>query len=742
MVTEQPMNQKLEPGDSRRADISTAELSQVRLTLRKDLIFYRRRLGRRDCYIIEDPATGGFHQIGLEEYTLISVLDGTRTLADAVRLTTVALGNQALGESEVAALGHWLIESDLAFTQQAISAGRIQKKHERRSLIETSQWLNPIMFRFRLGRPDGSVAWLSRWLSWIWSWPLACVWVVVVLAALLGVFDQWDRLTVGIPQIAYPSQWIYLLASWLVLKSFHELGHALVCKKFGGEVREWGVMWMLFVPLPYVDVTSSWRFESKWERVLTSLAGMAVELFLAAIAAFVWLRTDSGPLNQLAYHAILTAGFATLLFNANPLMRFDGYYVLSDGLDLPNLAQNGQQFVRQVARRIFLGDKRENVRRSMDRVGLVRAYGIAALLWRIVVTLGLVFAAASLLPGFGLVLAIFAVGAWYGIPVVKLWRYLYQENLARRLERRRFWQTTAIIAAAAVVAAMLIPGPNTATAPAIIEFDPLQVVRAKTDGFVRELAVCEGDAITRGQLLARLENEELLTIIAELRFRIAELRIKGQKFLLDENLSAYQTTVKDREAQQTRLEQLQREATSLEIRAEADGVVLTGDLLSMQGSFAKRGQALFTIGDPQQKKAIALIRPEDSAAARSAEEQSVGLRLYGQWGTAITGTVARVSARATSTITHEAFSASYGGGLPVVQRSKQSRNEVQTESIWELAEPRVEVEIRLNPETSSALFAGQRGQIRFEGQAQSLGSYLVQVAFSWTRDHTRFNHGL
>ncbi len=91
-----------ESGERRLADVSTAELSQIRLTLRKDLIFYRRRLGRRDCYLIEDPATGGFHQIGLEEYTLISVLDGTRTLADAVRLTTVALGNQALGESEVA----------------------------------------------------------------------------------------------------------------------------------------------------------------------------------------------------------------------------------------------------------------------------------------------------------------------------------------------------------------------------------------------------------------------------------------------------------------------------------------------------------------------------------------------------------------------------------------------------------------------------------------------------------------
>ncbi len=731
-----------ESGERRLADVSTAELSQIRLTLRKDLIFYRRRLGRRDCYLIEDPATGGFHQIGLEEYTLISVLDGTRTLADAVRLTTVALGNQALGESEVAALGHWLIESDLAFTQQAISAGRIQKKHERRAVVHSSQWLNPIMFRFRLGRPDRSVAWLSRWLSWIWSWPLACVWVVVVLAALFEVFDQWDRLTAGIPQIAYPSQWNYLLASWLVLKAFHELGHALACKKFGGEVREWGVMWMLFVPLPYVDVTSSWRFESKWERILTSLAGMIVELFLAAIAAFVWLRTDSGPLNQIAYHAILTAGVATLIFNANPLMRFDGYYVLTDLLDLPNLAQNGQLFVRQVARRVFLGEKRSNVRRTMDRVGIVRAYGVAAMLWRIVVTLGLVFAAASLLPGIGLVLALVAVGAWYGIPIVKLWRYLYQDNLARRFERRRFWLTSAIVAGVAAVGLMLIPGPNTATAPAIIEYDPLQVVRAKTDGFVRELAVSEGDQVASGQLLARLENDELSTRIAELRFRIEELRIKGQKFLLNENLSAFQTTCKDREAQQRRLEQLQREAASLEIRAEADGVVLSGELQSMKGSFAKRGQVLLTIGDPQRKKAIALIRPEDSAAARSAEEQSVGLRLFGQWGKAITGTVARVSARATPTITHEAFSAAYGGDLPVVQRNNQSRNDVQTKSTWELTEPRVEVEIRLDPETSAALFAGQRGQIRFEGPARSLGSYLVQVAFSWTRDHTRYNHGL
>ena len=126
--------------------------------------------------------------------------------------------------------------------------------------------------------------------------------------------------------------------TWVVLKLIHELAHSLVCKKYGGRVASCGILVLLMIPMPYVDVTSSWRFENKWKRILTSAAGMLSEVFVAAIACYVWANSQPGPIQYHAGNVIITASLHTLLFNINPLMRFDGYYMLADWLEIPNLS--------------------------------------------------------------------------------------------------------------------------------------------------------------------------------------------------------------------------------------------------------------------------------------------------------------------------------------------------------------------------------------------------------------------
>ena len=172
--------------------------------------------------------------------------------------------------------------------------------------------------------------------------------VVVCLGAVGVLYVDWQRFSAGSAGILAPGNWWSLAAAWFVLKLGHEISHAAVCKKYGGTVREMGLIFILFAPVAYVDVTSCWRFSSKWHRIHTAAAGMYAELFLAALAVFGW-SAESAVVQHLLHNVVFMASLTTILFNANPLMRFDGYYLLTDLVDVPNLYSQGTQWVQSVA---------------------------------------------------------------------------------------------------------------------------------------------------------------------------------------------------------------------------------------------------------------------------------------------------------------------------------------------------------------------------------------------------------
>lgn len=164
------------------------------------------------------------------------------------------------------------------------------------------------------------------------------------LAAVWQLISSWSSFTKELQTVVAPHNWPSLMIAWILLKVLHESAHGLVCKKYGGVVSETGIMFLWGMPVPYVDVTSSWAFRSKRQRIYTALAGMYVELFVAALAALFWSHTGPGWIHYWCVHLVVIAGISSLLFNGNPLMRFDGYYVLMDLLEIPNLYGFGQQF--------------------------------------------------------------------------------------------------------------------------------------------------------------------------------------------------------------------------------------------------------------------------------------------------------------------------------------------------------------------------------------------------------------
>ena len=215
----------------------------------------------------------------------------------------------------------------------------------------------------------------------------------------------------------------------------HETAHGLACKRFGGTVGSAGFTLLFFMPLAYVDVTSSWRFRSKWQRIATAAAGIYAELFVASIATMVWAASSPGTLQTMALNIALTAGVSTLVFNANPLVRFDGYFILSDLLEMPNLYSCGQQWMADFLQWHVLGRETATPAWPRKKAWIIRVYAVAALAWRVLFFLTFALGLIGTLGHLGMVLAAVLLGFAWGLPVVQTVRRLSRMAAGQADER-------------------------------------------------------------------------------------------------------------------------------------------------------------------------------------------------------------------------------------------------------------------------------------------------------------------
>jgi len=470
-------------------DHAIRELARQKMTIRGDLVFTPQRSGGEAYYIIEDPVNSKFHRVGLAEYAFISLLDGKTAVGEALRAVAEAAPENALSEQEAAGICKWLVESELAHTPESSQASRLVDKA--RSARQAASWqrYNPIVFRLPLLRPNRLFESLAARLGWIHSRQALAAWLFVTVMGAYQVALHWDRFLVSSRGVLAPGNWLWLLVSWIALKVVHETSHGIACHRHGGTVREAGVLLILFAPIAYIDVTSSWRFRSKWQRIHTAAAGMYIEGFIAGLAALVWSATAPGSLNNVCHNLVIMASFTTVVINANPLMRFDGYYILSDLAEIPNLYGEGQQYLSYWARRYLLGVPAARPSWSRARGVVVPLYGAAALCWRVLVSTCLVIAATALFRGAGVVLAALAAALWLGVPTARCVRYLFRGKAGETPSLVRLSATAGAAAVIIPVLLVALPWPGLRRAPAVVEYSPLTRVRTVSSGFIRALPV-------------------------------------------------------------------------------------------------------------------------------------------------------------------------------------------------------------------------------------------------------------
>ena len=639
----------------------TNDLSNVVLRLRDDLSIVPQTTNGQRLYVIEDRLTGKCYRLGSAEYAVAASLDGNKSLAEiAAAMPNDPSGIETAGDDagqDSLRICKWLLQNGLAKIVDSPNDVPTPR-------VNAPLWarFNPIFVRVPLLAPDHLIERLMPWMGWINSRLAAGVAGLLAVSATAHLITGWERFSSSASGILAVDQGFYLIVCWVVLKVAHELGHGLACKHHGGYVREAGVAFLLFAPIPYVDVTSSWRLRSKWARIHIAAGGMYVEAILGSIALLVWSYTSTGILNQLCVNVVVMATATTLLFNANPLMRFDGYYMLADWLELPNLYSRGQQFTNQVFRRWALGEPVVDtaVRASDAGSRIVKVYGVVAWAWRIMVCVSLICAASALFHGAGIVIAIFAAVSWFLAPAAKsAARLLQRENWP---QLRRLTLVTSLVVGGTTLLLAFTPSPFPRRSPGIIEYKPITVVRSGGDGFVCDILVAPGDTVEAGDVIARLENVLLRDELRLVELSIKESDLRSRLRRQRGEMAAYQAEQDTLTALQAQLLAKQKQVDGLVVRAPAAGQIVGRTLPLLRDSYLREGDELCRIGQENEKEVQLSIHQDDVQAFQAKIGGRVAIR--GSSGV-IYADLSSITPRATDYPTHPALCSSHGGPLPV-----------------------------------------------------------------------------
>lgn len=705
-----------------------ADLLQSRLALRDDLRCSLHEHGGKSCYVVEDPVSSHFYRFGVREWTFVTFLDGKNSVEEAMELAAEILGPDRLAPPDVIRLARWLLDSRLANGNDAHHAA-----HPAASATPnrgTARLPNPFFARVPLCNPDRALAAALPWLGWIFSGPCFFAWCILGAIGAYRVVEHWDRFLKASEDLLSPDQWLYLATVWVVLKIIHEAAHGLACKKYGGSVPTAGITFILFSPIAFTDLTSCWRIRSKWQRIVTSVAGVYAELGIAAAAAILWSRTDPGPWNDLCHKVVLMAGVTAILFNFNPLMRFDGYYALSDLLGIPNLYSRGQAYLSYLGRRYLLGLAAPPPAEPGLRGLFVKFYGAAALAWRIVTCLGLGAAAATMFHGLGLVLTVLAAASWIGLPAIRFVVYLAKGD---GQNRPPLWQAAWRIPLAAACAAgcLLVPMPAGTTAPAIVQYAPLAVVRVDSPGFVQRVCVRSGEYVPKGHVLAILENDELQFERESLDLDIQQSRVRSRILYNDGELAKYQAELRDLTALETRRAELEKRLGKLTVRSPVAGYVVGRELDTLAGRYLPAGAELLSVGEEDRKELLASVAQDDVDRFGAALGRSVTARIWGRAGLIRDAKLASLSPKASCELPSDALSARAGGPLAVKPREAEGHPTADALQQYDLLAPRFEARLPLPPLEAAMLRAGELATVRLRWHYESIGSRL----YRWLEDH-------
>lgn len=677
----------------------------LRPGLRDGVQALHRRLRGRAWVLLFDPMSQRFHRVTPRVWAVLSLLDGRRTLDEVWEQACVQSGSDgAITQTELVQLMSTLHGNDLLRSQVTPDAAEVLERHQRQRRQRFKQaWLNPMSLRMPLLYPD---AWFTRHTALaykLFSWPVLALWLALVGPAAVLAWQHWSALTDNLSDRVLSASNLALL--WLIyplVKAVHEWAHGMAIKAWGGAVREVGVMFILFTPVPYVDASASYRFPSKWARAAVAAAGIMAELSLGAIALYVWLSAQPGLVTAVAFNVVLIAGVSTLLVNGNPLMRYDGYFIACDLLELPNLAQRATQYRSYLIDRFIFGAHEARPPPGVEgERAILLVYGMLAPVYQLLVTIGIIWFVIGEYLLMGVLMAVMAIWTSMVMPLWRGWRHLREAaSLARRREHamRRTW----FILAGLVAFMALVPMPFHTVHHGVVWLPDEAIVRAEGQGHVTEAMVADDTKVTAGQRLMRLDSPDVLAALGQAAGAVAHAAAGLRKAEAEASVEAGALR-QELASRQGTLDEAARKAGALDVVAAVPGRWVPAQATELAGRHVHRGEVIGYLIDGPSRLVRVAVTQEDMDLIRS-RLRGVSVRLAHDLHQPVEAALRREVPGGEFDLVSPALGT--GGGGEIAVDPSQGEGQRSLQRVFDL-------EVALAQPTSAAVF-GDRAYVRFE----------------------------
>lgn len=720
----------------------------VGLRKRGDLVVIRQLYQGQAWFVIKDPISLHYFRFRPEEHALLEMLDGEASLDQLKEQFETRYPPRRITVDELSRFVATLHRSGLVIGDRPGQGPQLFERRRQRKWKEWVAWISNVMaLRFRGIDPDWLLERMKPWLGWIFSPPAIFGGMVLAASALLLVLVNFETFRSKLPefhQFFAAGNWFYLAIALGVTKVIHEFGHGLSCKYYGGECHEMGVMLLVLTPCLYCDVSDSWMLPDKWKRAAIGAAGMYVEVVMASVATFLWWNSHAGVFNQLCLDVMFVSSVSTILFNANPLLRYDGYYILSDVLEIPNLRQKANSILGRFASHWSLGIKQpEDPFLPQRKLGWFALYAVASSLYGWFVSLSIFLFVWNVFKPYrlevlGQVLAGVALWGLVIRPMQGMVKFLRVPG--RRDEMKTVNMVgTGVVVSLSLAALALIPLPQRVWCAAELRPRGEETVYVSVAGRLDELLVQPDEEVRRGQKLAVLSSLELELEVAELegRRQQSESRLASlQRERFSDPAAAFEigTVTETLKSLAEQLDRKRRDREELVLVAPRDGVVLpapavpsrsdpsgrlpswTGDALREKniGATFTPGTVLCMIGDRHLFEVVMVVDQSEVEFLKHGE--IVDLKLNAFPSQTFSGTVEQIAE------THiesgsERLSVKAGGQVPT--KTDESGRETPISTSYE---------VLMTLDDSEGLFTpGMRGTARIQVGNRTVGQWLLRL---------------
>lgn len=721
----------------------------LRLRKRHDLVAKSQEyLGRR-YWVVKDPLRLKYYRFEEEEYSILESLNGQTSLEEIRRGFERRFAPQKLTAQELHRLVTMLHRAALVISDMS---GQGEQLLERARKEAKKKWLSAasqlLSFRFRGVNPDRTLSWIDAWVGWVFSWPafaMALALAFIALSLVAANLEEMQRRLPSSTEFFSAQNWLVLALCLAVTKVCHELGHGLACKRFGGECPEMGLMFLCFTPCLYCNVSDSWMIPNKWKRAAVGAAGMYVELFLASLAVMVWWWTHPGVINHLALNVVFVCSVSTLLFNANPLMRYDGYYILSDLIEIPNLRQKATSHLHRGLSKLCLGIESPTDPFLPQRHKLLFAtYSMASSIYGVVVSVSILLFLNKVLEPYGLkiigqmMLAVMLSLMVFG-PTWKLLKFLRDPVRWEKLKMPRLAMTL-IIGAAAIGGVMFIPVPHRVVCGVRMEPQGADSLFVRVAGNLDVIYVEPGAEVKAGDPIVTLNNLDLEAALAKL---LAEKdRLLARRDSLEHGAITNERSALELPEIEESLATIEERITSqrmeierLNIKAPQDGVVFAPPLVAPPpdekerlrswagspleaknlGAYCEEGSLICRVGAPERFEGLIMIEEDSLEFLRTG--QLVDVFLDGLPGGKFTTRIERISPSEQKSLP-KSLSAKQGGQIETI--TDESGRERPRHTLYE-------AQVLLENGEGQFL-AGMTGRAKIHAGTQTIGRRLWRLA--------------